>query len=94
VIETRRLDLACQRARTLAWVGEDLYDVAAGGNRLPLDGSPSNSRYGQYGSPFDAVVVAPEQDMVALVATAGTKGLPIGRDMKIIREFDRSFCQA
>jgi hypothetical protein len=59
-------------ARSLVWVDDGLYDVAAGWRRLPLDGSAPKARYSAYGAGFDAAVTSPERDLVALVQTAGT----------------------
>jgi hypothetical protein len=94
VREFRRVDLPVQGARALAWLGGDLYDVADGWRRLPLDGSTSESRYSRYGPQFDAVVVALDEGLVALVASVGTKALLLGRDMAIVREVNRSFYHA
>jgi hypothetical protein len=62
-------------ARSLVWVDDSLYDVAAGWRRFPLDGSAPKARYSAYGPGFDTAVTSPARDLVALVQTASTKGL-------------------
>ena len=81
-------------ARSLAWVGDGLYDVAAGWRRFPLDGSAPKARYSAYGPGFDAAVMSPAGDLVALLHTAGTKGLLLNADKRLVREVNRSFYHA
>jgi hypothetical protein len=81
-------------ARSLVWVDDSLYDVAAGWRRFPLDGSAPNARYSAYGPGFDAAVTSPARDLVALVQTASTKGLILAADTHLLRELNRSFYHA
>ena len=92
--ETERIELDAARARSLVWIDGELFDVASGWRHLPLDGSPPRSRYSSYGNLFDAVTVAPDGDVFALVASAGTKGLLLGKDTRILREINRSYYHA
>jgi hypothetical protein len=89
-----RIELAAAGARALAWVGGELYDVAAGWMRFPLDGSSPERRYAGYGPRFDAAVVAPKGDLVALLESTGTKGLLLESSGRLVREVDRSFYHA
>ena len=88
-----RLEIAA-KARALAWVGGDLYDVAAGWRRFALDGSEPVRRYGGYGAGFDAVTVSPGGDMVALLCSTGTKGLLLDAGGRVLREVNRSYYEA
>jgi hypothetical protein len=81
------------KARALAWVGGELYDVAAGWLRFPLDGSRPVPRYSGYGAAFDAVTVSPGGDVAALVSSTGTKAL-IMNDFRLVREVNRSYYHA
>jgi hypothetical protein len=90
VLESRQVELEVIGARSLVWIGGELFDVAAGWRHLPLDGSAPSSRCNGYGASFDAAVTSPSEDVVALVASVGTKGLLLGRDARILREIDRS----
>ncbi len=89
-----RIELAATGARALAWAGGELYDVAAGWMRFPLDGSPPERRHTGYGPSFDAAVVAPKGDLVALVESTGTKGLLLESTGRLVRELDRSYYHA
>jgi hypothetical protein len=91
VHETERVELPAAGARALAWVGGQLFDVAAGWAHHPLDGSEETRRYSGYGPGFDAATVAPNRDVVALVQSTGTKGLLLDADSGLIREIDRSY---
>ncbi len=44
-----------------------------------------------YGPQFDAATISPRGDLVALTATAGTKGLLLGPGGDLVREVDRSY---
>ena len=90
-IDRIQLDAA---ARSLAWVDDSLYDVAAGWRRFPLDGSAPKAQYSPYGPGFDAAVTSPARDLVALVQTASTKGLVLTADTHLLREVNRSFYHA
>lgn len=81
-------------AKALVWLDGTLYDVAAGWRSIPLDGSPGSAKFGEYGPQFDAAVAAPKGDVVALVASTGTKALLLAPDGRIIRELNRSYYQA
>jgi hypothetical protein len=81
-------------ARSLACFGNGLYGVAADCRRFPLDGSAPKARYSGYGPGFDAAVVSPAGNLVALVQTAGTKGLILRADGRLVREVNRSFYHA
>jgi hypothetical protein len=87
--ETGRTEIAV-RARTLAWVGGELYDVAAGWRRFALDGSESVRRYSGYSDGFDAVTVSPAGDVIALLCGTGTKGLLLDPGGRVVREINRS----
>ncbi|KAA2262720.1 hypothetical protein F0L68_12575 [Solihabitans fulvus] len=92
--ESRRDQVTAAGARTLAWVGGTLYDVAAGWRSIPLDGSTGTTRFMGYGKQFDAVTVSPRGDFVALTSSTGTKGLLLAADGRVIREVDRSYYHA
>jgi len=94
VHETKRIELPARGARALAWVAGQLFDVAAGWTRYPLDGSASTRQYSGYGPGFDATAVAPNGDVVAVVRSIGTKGLLLDADTHFIREIDRSYYHA
>jgi hypothetical protein len=94
VHETGRVELPAAGARALAWVGGQLFDVAAGWTHHPLDGSAATRRYSGYGPGLDAASVAPNGDVVALVQSTGTKGLLFDADTRLIREVDRSIYHA
>ena len=81
-------------AQSLVWIDDSLYDVAAGWRRFPLDGSAAKARYSAYGPGFDAAVMSPARDLVALLQTAGTKGLILAADGQLLREVNRSFYHA
>lgn len=80
VHEIKRDVIAAEGARSLVWLGGTLYDVAAGWRTFPLDGSPGLSRVSGYGKQFDAATVSPRGDVVALIASNGTKALLLGSD--------------
>ncbi|MEV6606056.1 hypothetical protein [Kutzneria sp. NPDC051319] len=92
--EVHRDVIAVAGAKTLAWIDGTLYDVAAGWRSFPLDGSAGKARFSGYGEQFDAVTVSPGDDVVALVASTGTKGLLLAADGSRIREVNRSFYRA
>ncbi|MGW4248017.1 hypothetical protein [Nocardia sp. NPDC004722] len=92
--EVHRDVIPVRGAKSLVWIGGTLYDTAAGWRSIPLDGSPGSSRFGPYGDQFDAVVVSPRREMVALLASTGTKGLLLSSDGTLIREINRSYYQA
>lgn len=73
------------------WHDGALVDVAAGWRRYGLDGSAPVKRYSGYGPGFDAAVMAPAADVVALVVSTGTKALLLEPGGKVIRELNRSF---
>ncbi|WP_146173827.1 hypothetical protein [Saccharothrix carnea] len=81
-------------AEALVWVGGRLFDVAAGWRSVPLDGAPSSQRFGSYGPQFDAATTSPLGDVVALMASTGTKALLFTSDGELIREVDRSYYKA
>lgn len=76
------------------WIRGELYDVAAGWRSIPLDGASGSRRFIAYGNQFDAAVVSPRGDVVALMASTGTKCLLLASDGRPIREVNRSFYQA
>lgn len=82
------------KARTLAWVGGELYDVAAGWRRFALDGSEPARRYGGYGPGFDVVTVSPGGDVIALMCSTGTKCLLLDPGGRVLREVNRSYYEA
>jgi hypothetical protein len=85
------VEFAAPGARSLVWHDGGLVDVAAGWRRYPLDGSAPVSRYSQYAPGFDAAAMAPTGDIVALVASTGTKALLLEPGGKVIRELNRSY---
>lgn len=86
--------IAAKGVKTLVWVDGQLYDVAGGWRSIPLDGSPGSMKFGGYGGQFDAVTVSPKGDVVALMASTGTKALLLTPEGRIIREVDRSYYHA
>jgi hypothetical protein len=94
VREIKRDVIAAAGARALVWIEGTLYDVAAGWRSFPLDGSPGSSKFSGYGGRFDAAAVSPRGDVVALIASSGTKALLLGSDGRLIREVDRSYYHA
>ena len=91
VQEMSRVELTAPGAGSLVWHDGALVDVAAGWRRCQLDGSVPVSRYTGYGPGFDAVVIAPAADVVALVRGTGTKALLLEPGGKVIRELNRSY---
>jgi hypothetical protein len=89
-----RVELTAPGAESLVWPDGALVDVAAGWRRYPLGGSVPVSRYTEYGPGFDAVVIAPAADVVALVRSTGTKALLLEPGGKVIRELNRSYYHA
>ncbi|TDP91851.1 hypothetical protein [Labedaea rhizosphaerae] len=81
-------------ARTLAWIEGHLYDVVSGWTPIPLADPGKPARIGHFGDQFDSVSVAPEGDLVALVAGPGTKGLLLDPLGFVEREVNRSYYQA
>src|SRR5579885_2435568 len=92
--EVRRDVIAAAKAKALVWLGDTLYDVAAGWRSFPLDGSQGSSRFGGYGDQFDAATTSPGWDTVALIASTGTKALLLAADGRPIREVNRSYYHA
>ncbi len=92
--EISRAELAAPGARSLVWHDGMLVNVAAGWTSYPLDGSKPTRRYSGYGPGFDAAVMAPGADVVALVASTGTKALLLEPGGRVIRELNRSFYHA
>jgi hypothetical protein len=90
VQEMSRVELTAPGSGSLLWHVGALVDVAAGWRRYPLDGSAPVSRYTGYGPGFDAAVIAPAADVVALVRSTGTKALLLEPGGKVIRELNRS----
>ncbi|MFD0207149.1 MULTISPECIES: hypothetical protein [Saccharothrix] len=81
-------------ARALVWIGGRLFDVAAGRRSVSFDGSPPSQRFGPYGAQFDAATISPRGDVIALMASTGTKALLFTPDGELIRELNRSYYQA
>jgi len=96
VREIERFEFPVPGTRTLAWVGDTLYDVAAGWRSFPLDGSPGGPWWEDYdyGEQFDAVTVSPLGDVIALTTSTGTQGVLLEPDGSVIRELDRYDDQA
>src|SRR5215469_10202651 len=92
--ETSRVELAFPHARSLVWHDGMLVNVAAGWMTYPFDGSKPARQFGGYGPWFDAAVMAPGADVVALVASTGTKALVLEPGGRVIRELNRSFYHA
>ena len=92
--EVARVELPVARARALLWQDGELYDVAAGWRRLPLDVSAPSPRFTPYGAGFDAVVASPDGGLVALVQSTGTKALLLAADGRVVREVSRSYYHA
>lgn len=82
-------ELPIQGARTLAWVNDNLIDIAAGWQQLFPGLQPP--RFTRYGPRFDATNVAPAGDVVALIDSLGTKALLLESDGQVIREVNRSY---
>ncbi|MEV0678862.1 hypothetical protein AB0I60_20325 [Actinosynnema sp. NPDC050436] len=92
--EIHRDVIAVAGAKALVWVQGRLYDVANGWQPVPPHGRTAQVKRGRYGPQFDAAVPSPGGDVVALVASTGTKGLLFGTDGELIREIDRSYYHA
>ncbi|MGA6162562.1 hypothetical protein [Amycolatopsis magusensis] len=92
--EVRREVIAAPQAKALVWIGDTLYDVAAGWRPFPLDGSTGSSKFSGYGGQFDAATISPAGDVVALIASTGTKALLLASDGRLLREVNRSYYQA
>jgi hypothetical protein len=88
------VELAAPGARSLVWHDGGLVDVAAGWRHYALDSSAPASRYTRYGPGFDAAVVARAGDIVALVASTGTKAVLLEPSGKVIRELNRRYYYA
>ena len=89
--EIHRIQIPAAGAKALVWVGDALIDASAGRRSIPTDGSAGSNRRGVYGPQFDAATISPRGDLVALTATAGTKGLLLGPGGDLVREVDRSY---
>lgn len=87
--EIRRESKAVAGTRTLVWLEGKLYDIAAGWR--PIGGTATFSEYSKH---FDAAVAAPNGDLVALMASALTKGLLLEPPGVPIREVNRSYVEA
>ena len=59
--------------------------------RHELDGSAPVRRYSGYGPGFGAAVMAPAGNVVALMASSGTKALLLEPGGRVIRELNRSY---
>jgi len=94
VREVHRDVVAVADAKALVWIEGRLYDVAAGCRSVPVDGSSGSSRFSRYGNQFDAATVSPRGDVVALMASTGTKALLMAPDGRVIREVNRSYYRA
>lgn len=94
MLEVSRVELAAPGARCLVWHDEAVVDVGAGWRRYELDGSAPVSRYSRYGPGFDAAVMAPAAEVVALVISTGTKALLLEPGGRVIRELNRSYYHA
>ena len=86
-----QLTLPHKDAKGLVWLGDTLVAVAHGFADVPLDGSPLDRKWAGYGRNFDAAQASPNGDVIVLVETAGTKGLLLGADGKVLREINRSY---
>lgn len=76
-------------AKTLVWYQGELYDVRAGWRPYPPDGQ-ARPRREPYGDRYDAAVISPLGDIVALTESTGTAGLLVStEDGTPIREISR-----
>ena len=91
VKEIARRTIAAKGLRSLAWDGDDLVDLAAGGRRFTLDGKTRPAQV-FYAYRFDGVCVGPGGYEV-LYERLGTKALLL-RDGWLVRELDRSYYHA
>jgi hypothetical protein len=87
--EIDRKTFAWSDVKSLAWIGDDLVDVAAGGRRLEPDGTVTNPHV-VYAFPFDRAVGSPSGMYSVLYTTLGTKGLVL-KQGRLVREINRSY---
>lgn len=78
--------------RSLCWFGDDLADLASGGDIFRLNGETEDSMV-QTGYLFDAAVLAPSGRYAVIYERLGTKGLVLDRG-ELIREVNRSYYHA
>lgn len=88
----RRVEISESGVRGMAWIHGELIDVAGGW--AGLFPARRQRTHTNYGDDFDTVVVSPQTDVVALVASRGTKSLLLALDGSVIREIDRSYYHA
>ena len=69
-----RVTFAAPNVKSLAWVGDELVDVAGGWRRFLPGGTVTDARI-FYAFSFDRAVGAAAGEYAALYATLGTKGL-------------------
>lgn len=82
-------------AKALVWLGGRLYDVAAGWKRVSHGGSrPDGQRYSSLQAEFDEAARAPDESLVALISSVGTKALLLEPDGPVVRELRRSYYHA
>ncbi|HVG25760.1 MAG TPA: hypothetical protein VND45_16505, partial [Thermoanaerobaculia bacterium] len=84
--------LPARDVRSLAWVGDSLIDVVAGGTRYELHGESTRGSV-RWAYPFDAAVTAPGSDFAVLYTRLGTKALLL-KNGQLVRELNRSFYHA
>jgi hypothetical protein len=89
VQDFNRVTFAATNVKSLAWVGDELVDVAGGWRTFQPDGTVANARV-FYAFSFDRAVGAPEGQYAALYTALGTKGL-ILKNGKHVREINRSY---
>lgn len=92
--EVGREAIPVRDAKAPVWLG-GLLDVAAGWNRLEHGGGrPRGQRYSNFGAEFEEAERAPDESLVALVSTVGTKALLLEPDGLVVRELSRSYYHA
>lgn len=89
VREVKRLTFAAAEVKSLAWVGDELVDVAAGGRRFLPDGTVTSPQV-FYAFAFDRAVGAPTGTYSVLYTALGTKGLVL-KNGQFVREINRSY---
>jgi hypothetical protein len=88
VHEVRRESITTE-ARTLVWLKDQLYDIAAGWR--PVGGQSTFASYGKY---FDTAVAAPNGDFVALMASPHTMALLLEPPGVPVRQVNRGYYAA
>lgn len=80
-------------ARSLDFDGDELVDWCDGGQRYAMDGRITYRKV-LFSYEFDATAVSPSRRHIVLYKKLATKGLVITRELKLVREINRSFYHA